>query len=129
MADLPILSPLTAPEPTLAPHVATKNYVDTAGGDAAIRTVTAGTVLGLSDVALHVNSSAATTVTVPTHATAGIPVNARRWVRKMGTGNVSVVGASGVTINWVGGLFTITAQYADAELHKIAANTWVGFLR
>jgi hypothetical protein len=29
-------------------------------------------------------------------------------------------------INWVGGNLTISVQYAAAELHKVAVDTWVG---
>jgi hypothetical protein len=65
---------------------------------------------------------------VPANASVDFPVGTRVWVRKMGTGNVGVVGASGVTINWVGGNFTVSAQYSRAELHKRATDTWVGFV-
>jgi hypothetical protein len=49
-------------------------------------------------------------------------------VRKIGTGNVTVAGASGVVINWVGGNFTISAQYGIAEIHKTGTDLWMGML-
>lgn len=128
MADLPLLSPASGQTPTLDTHLATKGYVDTTRGVMGLRTVTTGAFLVLGDAGgvVQVNSTTLQSMGVPTNATVAYPVGTRLWVRKVGTGNVNVVGAVGVTINWVGGNFTISAQYASAELHKVAADTWVG---
>lgn len=128
MADLPLLSPATGQTPTLDAHLATKGYVDTTRNAAGLRTVTAGTTLVTGDAGgvVQVNATTTQTVTVPANASVAHPVNTRAWVRKVGTGNVTVVGATGVTVNWVGGNFTVSAQYASAELHKVATDTWVG---
>lgn len=132
MADLPILSPVMAPEPTLGGHVATKNFVETVrsyvpisgsvGGSATLSSISA--VGGV----LLVTASGGVNITIPPNSSVAIPIGALLWIRKMGTGNVSIVGGTGVSINWVSGVFTITAQYGDAELHKVGIDTWVGHL-
>jgi hypothetical protein len=71
------------------------------------------------------NSTAAGTFTVPTDASASITPG--RWVplHQFGTGQLSVVGASGVTVNSRGGALKLAGQFAIAELRKIGVNAWV----
>lgn len=128
MADLVHLSQSTGPEPQLSAHLATKNYVDTTHNYVSLNTITGDATLSLSVEMLRVNASSAATITVPANATVAFPVGARRWVRRVGTANVSVVGAGGVTINWPLGAATITTQYVLAELVKVGTDTWDGVL-
>jgi hypothetical protein len=130
VADLQFYTATSGQYPTQGSHFATKDYVVFEARDIPINTRTANYTLTGNDEGkcVEVNSSSGTTVTVPTNASVDFPIGTRVWVRKMGTGNVGVVGASGVTINWVGGNFTVSAQYSRAELHKRATDTWVGFV-
>jgi hypothetical protein len=130
VADLVHKSLTSGPDPQLAEHFATKNYVDinrnnwgvfTSTGSVTPGTVTQGNVINM-------NSSSATQLTVPANATAAFPIGTVLRIRKINTGNVTVAGASGVTINWVGGNFTITAQYGMAEIHKTATDVWYGMI-
>jgi hypothetical protein len=127
--DLSITGPVSAPEPTLAAHVATKNYVDTTQGQSTSNLRTTGYTLSLSDAGktVEMNSTIATAVTVPTNATAAFPLGTTIRVRKIGTGNVTVQGAGGVTIDWASG-FVIATRYTLAEVHKRGADLWVGVL-
>ena len=128
MADLNLLTAATGQTPTLGTHLVTKDYVDTSHNQVAVNTVTGSTTLSLSIEMLRVNASTGATITVPTNASVAFPVGTRRWVRRAGTANVSVVGASGVTINWPTGSFIITTQYAMAELVKVGTDLWDGLL-
>jgi hypothetical protein len=130
MADAKFLSQAAGPDPVLSGHYATKNYVDTAGRDWQVNGASVSFTLGLSDrgTVIQVNSSSGATVTVPTNATVAFPLGTVIRVRKIGTGNVTVAGASGVVINWVGGNFTISAQYGIAEIHKTGTDLWMGML-
>jgi hypothetical protein len=128
VADLVHKSVTSGPDPQLPEHFATKNYVDGSRNDWQIFTFTGNVTLGLGSrgSVVHMNSSSATTVTVPANATVAYPVGTVIRIRKLGTGNVSIVGAGGVTINWVGGTSTVSTQYGLAEIHKISTDTWVG---
>jgi hypothetical protein len=130
VADLVHKSVTSGPDPQLAEHFATKGYTDASRNDWQIFTFTSNVTLGLGSrgSVVHMNSASATTVTVPANATVAYPVGTVIRIRKLGTGNVTVAGAGGVTINWVGGNFTITAQYGMAEIHKTVTDTWYGML-
>lgn len=129
MADISVLSSMSAEYPTLSDHVATKDYVDVTARDLPINTRTAAYTLVAADEGkcVEVNSSSALQVTVPLNSAVPFPVNTRIWVRKMGTGNVTVAGASGVTINWASA-FVVSTRYTRAEIHKVATDTWIGIL-
>lgn len=125
---LPILSPVTGQTPTTGTHLTTRDYVDTTRSQVTLATVTGNTTLSLATEVVRVNASSAASVTVPLNSSVAFPVGTRRWVRRTGTANVSVVGAGGVAINWPGGAFTLTTQYAMAELVKVGTDTWDGVL-
>lgn len=74
--------------------------------------------------AVEVTSSAAATVTVPTNASAAIPVGAVIEVVQTGAGQVTVAAASGVTINTSSSMAT-RAQWSVIALRKRATDTWV----
>lgn len=129
MADLPLLTPATGQTPTLGAHLVTKDYVDTTARNAPINARTTAYTLVLSDQGkvVEVNSASALQVTVPSNASVAFPVGTVIRVRKMGTGNVTVAGAVGVTINWASA-FVISTRYTMAEIQKQASDTWVGVL-
>ena len=128
MADLNLLTAVTGQTPTLSNHLVTKDYADTTHNQVSVNTVSSATSLSLSTEMLRVNSSSGVTITVPTNASVTFPIGTRRWVRRAGSANVSIVGAGGVTINWPGGSFILTTQYAMAELVKVGTDTWDGLL-
>jgi len=128
VADLNLLTSATGQAPTLGNHLVTKDYADTTHNQVSVNTVSSATSLSLSTEMLRVNSSSGVTITVPTNASVTFPIGTRRWVRRAGSANVSIVGAGGVTINWPGGSFILTTQYAMAELVKVGTDTWDGLL-
>lgn len=129
MADLVHLSSASGPTPTLAGHFATKSYVDTTGNAMAINARTAAYTLVLGDggKVVEVNSASALQVTVPTNATVAFPVGTLIRIRKTGTGNVTVAGATGVTIDWASA-FVISTRWTMAEIHKRGVDQWTGVL-
>ena len=69
------------------------------------------------------NSSPATLI-VPINSSVAFPIGARVTLAQIGTGQVTIQGAGGVTINADPGL-SIAARYGAAELIKLATNTWL----
>lgn len=128
MADLSLLTLATGQTPTLSNHLVTKDYADTTRNAVALNTVTGNATLSLSIEVLRVNASSGATITVPLNSAVAFPIGSRRWVRRAGSANVSVIGSGGVTINWPSGSFILTTQYAMAELIKVGTDTWDGLL-
>lgn len=76
------------------------------------------------DSLIEVSSSSATTVTIPTDATLNFPVGTSLDILQVGSGQVTIAGAGGVTVNATPGL-KLRTQWSSATLFKRAANTWV----
>lgn len=88
---------------------------------------TASYTLSLSDKnkMIEVNSSSATTITVPTNSTAEFPIGSQISILQTNTGQVTVAPVSGaVTVNATPGL-KLRAQWSSATLIKRAENVWV----
>ena len=83
--------------------------------------------LALSDVGMVVelNNSSAITLTVTKDATITWPLGAIIEIWQQGTGQVTIVGDTGVTLISDGSLVHTRAQYATVSLRRRAANTWV----
>ena len=90
-----------------------------------INTQTANYTLVFADAGklINMNSSSALTLTVPTNANAPFPVGTRIYVKKGGTGDVTIQGATGVTINAPFGN-TIAIQNQYGILVKVDTDTW-----
>lgn len=129
MADLPILSPVGGVTPTLDGHLTTKSHVDAGREDMSINVRTASYTLVSADrgKCVEVSSTSATVVTVPANATVAFPIGTVIRVRKTNTGNVTVQGAGGVTIDWAS-TFTIVTRWTYAEIHKRGSDQWAGVL-
>lgn len=127
MADLPIKSPVTAAEPTLATHAATKNYVDTTKALTIANTRTASYTLVLGDAndAVEMNSTSATTVTIPPNSSVAFPLGTRVWITRMNTGTVTVAAGAGVTLRSPGNSVTARAQYSTICARKRGTDEWV----
>ena len=68
------------------------------------------------------NNAAAITVTVPTNASVAFATGAIVNLQQIGAGQVTVAGASGVTLNGTG--TKTRAQWSAASLVKTDTNTW-----
>jgi hypothetical protein len=99
-----------------------KNYVD-----AQLLTKTANYVLELKDSGkvVNVNASSETTITVPTNATVEFSVGTIITFFQIGTGTISFVEASGVTIRSKNSYKKTNTQYCGAQLVKLATNEWL----
>lgn len=76
------------------------------------------------DDLIEMGSSSAMTLTIPTDATLNFPVGTSIDILQTGTGQVTIAGAGGVTVNSTPGL-KLRTQWSSATLFKRAANTWV----
>jgi len=76
------------------------------------------------DNLIEVSSTSATTITIPTNATLALPVGTSIDILQTNTGQVTIAGAAGVTVNGTPGL-KLRAQWSSATLFKRATDTWV----
>lgn len=70
------------------------------------------------------NNASAITVTVPLNSSVAFPTGAQVSLARIGTGAVSVTGASGVTVNGTPTL-NFRAQWSSATAIKIATDSWL----
>ena len=76
------------------------------------------------DSLIEVSSASAVTITVPTNATLALPVGTSIDILQTGAGQVTIAGASGVTVNATPGL-KLRTQWSGVTLFKRATDTWV----
>jgi hypothetical protein len=65
------------------------------------------------------------TWTIPTNASVAIPVGTAIGILQWGTGQITVVGASGVTLRSAGSANKTAAQYGRVIAEKVFTDTWV----
>jgi hypothetical protein len=82
--------------------------------------------LDLRDGIVEMNSSSATTFTIPTNATLAWPVGASMDILGTGTGEVTIAGADGVTVNSTPGL-KLRTRWSSATILKRAENSWIAY--
>jgi hypothetical protein len=82
------------------------------------------TALTERDNLIEVASASATVITIPTNATLALPVGTSIDILQTSTGQVSIAGAAGVTVNATPGL-KLRTQWSSATLFKRATDTWV----
>lgn len=70
-------------------------------------------------------NSGSVTLTVPTDASVSFNVGDRIVLMLDSTGTLTVVAASGVTVNSEGSIFELNTRYSIASLIKLATNSWV----
>jgi len=87
----------------------TQNYTLQAGDDGSL---------------IDMNSSSGVTLTVPANLTVGFVIGTVIAVRQKGSGQVTIEGASGVTLQGYITNFKTAGQYAMAVLIKVDTNTW-----
>jgi hypothetical protein len=73
---------------------------------------------------VELNNASAITLTVPTNATTAFPIGSQVNILQTGAGQVTVAGASTVTVNGTPGL-KLRAQWSAATIVKRDTNTWV----
>jgi hypothetical protein len=78
------------------------------------------------DVIIEVSKSSAATLTLPADSTVNYPVGTTLDVIQTGTGQITIAGAGGVTVNATPGL-KLRTQWSSATLLKRASNTWLVF--
>ena len=76
------------------------------------------------DTIIEISKSTATTLTIPTNASVAYPVGTTLDIIQTGTGQVTIAGAGGVTVNSTPGL-KLRTQWSSATLLKRAENTWL----
>jgi hypothetical protein len=84
------------------------------------------TVLTDRDKLVEVSSGSGVTVTIPANASVAYPVGTSIDILQTGSGQVTIAGAGGVTVNATPGL-KLRTQWSSATLFKRAENTWVVF--
>ena len=80
--------------------------------------------LTLRDGIIEVSSTSATTLTIPADTDTNYPVGSSIDILQTNTGQVTIAGANGVTVNSTPGL-KLRTQWSSATLLKRAANTWI----
>lgn len=91
---------------------------------------TTARTLGMADINAHLlfSSSSAVTVTVPANATTAFPIGSTIDMEQNGTGQVSISGAVGVTVNKPAARTAATAaRYSVLRLRKVGTDTWTLF--
>lgn len=96
-----------------------------------VETSSASYTLGNSDTgkAIVFSNSSSITVTVPADSTYEFPIGQTIILIQNGTGNITISGEVGVTLNAAatGGSIDIVNQYGVATLLKIANDSWIAF--
>ncbi len=76
------------------------------------------------DSLIEVAKASATTITIPLNSTVAFPVGTSLDILQTSTGQVTIAGTAGVTVNATPGL-KLRTQWSSATLFKRAENTWV----
>jgi hypothetical protein len=80
----------------------------------------------LTDVGKYLSMSypTACTMTIPTNASVAFPIGTRIEIEQVGTGQVQILAASGVTLNSQGGKTKLVGQFATCFIIKKETNEW-----
>lgn len=91
-----------------------------------ISTKTAGYTLALADALtlIQTNTTSANTITIPTNASVPFPVGTSIMILQVNTGQTTIAGASGVSVNGTPGL-KLRARWSSATLIKRGTDAWV----
>jgi hypothetical protein len=73
---------------------------------------------------IEIASASGVTVTIPTNASVAYPVGTSFDILQTSTGQITIAGESGVTVNATPGL-KLRTQWSSATLFKRATDTWV----
>ena len=81
-------------------------------------------VISDKDKLVELNNSVASTITIPLDSSVNFPVGSQIHILQTSTGQFTITGASGVTVNGTPGL-KLRSQWSAATLIKRSANLWV----
>jgi hypothetical protein len=76
------------------------------------------------DSLIEVAKASATTITIPLNSAVAFPIGTSLDILQTSTGQVTIAGTAGVTVNATPGL-KLRTQWSSATLFKRAENTWV----
>ena len=113
--------------PTIMENWTTDTFIGAAKPFALVQSYTASTTLAAVNIGnfLNMNSTDDLTVTIPLDDNLIAPVGVELEICRYSTGNVTVVGESGVSVLSSSGSTAIGNQYGCVTLKKLAANTWL----
>lgn len=80
--------------------------------------------LTLRDNIIEMDSTSATTVTIPPDSSLNLPVGSSLDIIQINTGEVTIAAGAGVTVNSTPGL-KLRTRWSSCTLLKRAANTWI----
>lgn len=89
-----------------------------------VRTADYTLLIGDDGIIVEANSASPITITVPLDSTTNFPIGTKITLIRTNTGDVTIAGAVGVTVNATPGL-KLRAQWSAATLLKRATNTWL----
>ena len=73
------------------------------------------------------SNTAAQTVTVPPNSSVAFPIGSEVLVTQINTGQVTLAGGAGVTINSADSALKLRTQYSSATLLKVGTDNWYAF--
>jgi len=76
------------------------------------------------DTVIEISSTSATTLTIPAESTVNYPIGTTLDIVQTNTGQVTIAGAGGVTVNATPGL-KLRARWSSVTLLKRASNSWL----
>lgn len=74
---------------------------------------------------IEVTSSSAVTITIALSTTTAFPIGTVVKILNLGSGVVTIAGATGVTVNSLAGHTAIAGQYGQVTLRQTDTDTWV----
>jgi hypothetical protein len=74
---------------------------------------------------IGMNVASANTVTLPSNATAAVPLGAVIPLFQYGAGQTTIVQGSGATVRAPGGKLKFSGQYSQAVAWKVNTNEWL----
>jgi hypothetical protein len=82
--------------------------------------------LGERDTVIEISNTSATTLTVPLNSSVAYPIGTTIDIIQTNTGQVTIAGAAGVTVNATPGL-KLRARWSSATLLKRGTDSWLAF--
>jgi len=70
-------------------------------------------------------NASAITLTVPTNASVPFAIGTQITITRAGSGSLTVVGDTGVTVNSADGFLKLRAQWSSGTLIKVNTNSWI----
>lgn len=93
----------------------------------AIESKTASFTLALADAGkmILVNTGTDITVTIPLNSSVAFDIGTEIEITRLGAGEVTIAGATGVTIDSILSMTSVSDQYGVVALKKLDTNEWL----